>query len=54
MLSVVDGLTLMFGTLELFRGTHLSHHRWLNTTGRLGFDELAGRATLSNRVDRDC
>lgn len=30
-LSVFDGLLLMFGLLELFRGTHLSHHRWLNT-----------------------
>jgi fatty acid desaturase len=29
--SVFDGLMLMFGTLELFRGTHLAHHRWLNT-----------------------
>jgi fatty acid desaturase len=30
-LSFFDGLLLMFGLLELFRGTHLSHHRWLNT-----------------------
>lgn len=30
-LSAFDGLLLMFGLLELFRGTHLSHHRWLNT-----------------------
>jgi fatty acid desaturase len=30
-LTVFDGLFLMFGLLELFRGTHLAHHRWLNT-----------------------
>ena len=29
-LSFFDGLLLMFGLLELFRGTHLSHHRWLS------------------------
>lgn len=39
-LSFVDGLTLMFGTLELFRGMHLSHHRWLNSTGDSGFDSF--------------
>jgi len=26
-----DGLMLMFGTLEMFRVSHLLHHRWLNT-----------------------
>ncbi len=30
-LSFFDGLMLMFGSLDLFRGTHLAHHRWLNT-----------------------
>lgn len=30
-LSFFDGLLLMFGLTELFRGTHLAHHRWLNT-----------------------
>lgn len=30
-LTVFDPLFLMFGLLELFRGTHLAHHRWLNT-----------------------
>jgi fatty acid desaturase len=30
-LSFFDGLLLMFGVSELFRGTHLAHHRWLNT-----------------------
>jgi fatty acid desaturase len=30
-LSAYDGLLLMFGMTELFRGTHLAHHRWLNT-----------------------
>ena len=48
-LSTVDGLTLMFGTLELFRGTHLSHHRWLNTPNDSGFGELPA-TTSSNRV----
>lgn len=37
-LTFFDGLTLMFGLLELFRGTHLSHHRWLNSTGDSAFD----------------
>lgn len=29
--SIWDALLLFFGMLELFRGTHLAHHRWLNT-----------------------
>jgi fatty acid desaturase len=29
--SFFDGLMLTFGLLEVFRGTHLAHHRWLNT-----------------------
>jgi fatty acid desaturase len=37
-LAFYDGLTLMFGLLELFRSTHLSHHRWLNSPGDSGFD----------------
>jgi fatty acid desaturase len=28
-----DGALLMFGMMELFRGTHLAHHRWLNAEG---------------------
>ena len=48
-LSAVDGLTLMFGTLELFRGTHLSHHRWLNTPADSGFDALP-KKSYSNRI----
>jgi fatty acid desaturase len=39
-LSLVDALTLMFGTLELFRGTHLAHHRWLNSAGDSGYDSM--------------
>jgi len=31
LLTVFDGLMLMLGLLHLFRGTHLAHHRWLNT-----------------------
>lgn len=30
-LTFFDGLLLTFGLFELFRGTHLEHHRWLNT-----------------------
>ncbi len=30
-LSVFDGLLLLFGLLELIRGLHLAHHRWLNS-----------------------
>jgi hypothetical protein len=28
-----DGTMLMFGLMELFRGTHLAHHHWLNEEG---------------------
>ena len=38
-LTVFDGLLLMFGSLELFRGTHLSHHAWLNDRGDSAFHE---------------
>ena len=37
-LAFFDGLMLMFGLLELFRATHLSHHRWLNGPGDSAFD----------------
>jgi len=30
-LSAYEGVLLTFGLGELFRGTHLAHHRWLNT-----------------------
>lgn len=30
-LTAFDGLLLSFGGLEVFRGIHLAHHRWLNT-----------------------
>lgn len=30
-LSLFEGLMLMFGLLELVRGSHLAHHRWLNS-----------------------
>ena len=29
--TLFDGFMLMFGTLEMFRVSHLQHHRWLNT-----------------------
>jgi fatty acid desaturase len=44
-----DGLMLMFGMLELFRGTHLAHHRWLNAEGDSGFrnaQKIPGRSRL--------
>jgi fatty acid desaturase len=31
-----DGLLLTYGFGELFRGTHLAHHRWLNTERDFG------------------
>ena len=31
--GLFDGVMLMFGLMELFRGTHLTHHRWLNAEG---------------------
>ena len=37
-LAFFDGLMMMFGLLELFRATHLSHHKWLNSPGDSGFD----------------
>lgn len=29
--AIWDGLLLTFGLADLFRGTHLAHHRWINT-----------------------
>lgn len=29
-LTLWDGLMMMFGTVEVMRGMHLSHHKWLN------------------------
>ena len=43
-LSFFDGLLLTFGLTELFRGTHLAHHRWLNTERDPAF-----RAARDNR-----
>lgn len=31
LLSLCDGALLSFGMLEVFRASHLAHHRWLNT-----------------------
>src|SRR4029453_2439085 len=39
-----DGMMLMFGSLDLFRGTHLAHHRWLNTENDPAFS--AKRSTI--------
>jgi hypothetical protein len=40
---------LMFGLLELFRATHLSHHRWLNSPGDSAHDNQ-NQKTDSTRV----
>lgn len=29
--TLFDGVMLMFGTLEMFRVSHLQHHRWVNS-----------------------
>ena len=48
-IACFDGALLMFGLLELFRGTHLAHHRWLNTPRDPAFESVQsaapGRAT---------
>jgi fatty acid desaturase len=44
-LSFFDGLMLMCGSLDLFRGTHLAHHRWLNTENDPAF--TVKRSTLA-------
>jgi fatty acid desaturase len=36
-LAALDGLLLHFGAVEIFRGTHLAHHRWMNTERDPGF-----------------
>jgi fatty acid desaturase len=36
-LSLTDALLLQFGVFEVFRGTHLAHHRWMNTENDPGF-----------------
>lgn len=42
--GLFDGVMLMFGLMELFRGTHLTHHRWLNAEG-----DNAVRSTQATR-----
>jgi len=49
-LTAYEGLLLTFGFAELFRGTHLSHHRWLNTERDPAF--TAERQNLSTRWGR--
>jgi len=48
--SIYDGLLLMFGTLEMFRATHLAHHRWLNTA-RDPACEIANRPKATRLQD---
>jgi len=40
-----DAFLMFFGMLELFRGTHLAHHKWLNT-------ELDGARETSERTGK--
>ncbi|MGH9173997.1 MAG: fatty acid desaturase, partial [Vicinamibacterales bacterium] len=47
MVSFFDGLMLMFGLLDLFRGTHLAHHRWLNTEDDPAFTAKRSEAARS-------
>ena len=35
--SLVNGVLLTFGFMEVFRGNHLAHHRWLNTESDPGW-----------------
>jgi len=37
LLTIANGLLLAFGFQEIFRGTHLEHHRWLNTDRDPGY-----------------
>ena len=37
LLTVANSLLLTFGFQEVFRGTHLEHHRWLNTARDPGY-----------------
>lgn len=46
-LYVFEGILISFGLFELFRGTHLAHHRWLNTENDGGF-----RSARSHRSRR--
>jgi fatty acid desaturase len=45
MFSTVNGLLMTFGLLEVFRGNHLAHHRWLNTEKDPGFWNTEGAET---------
>ena len=49
-LSFFDGLLLVFGLMELFRTTHLAHHRWLNAEGDPAF--VAARENTRSRWGR--
>jgi len=50
-LSLFEGVLLTFGLTELFRGTHLAHHRWLNTERDPAFTaERRSTATAWGRV----
>lgn len=47
-----DGLLLSFGFLELFRATHLAHHRWLNSRRDPAHQAARGGAAPRSRVVR--
>ncbi|HEX6160948.1 MAG TPA: fatty acid desaturase [Thermoanaerobaculia bacterium] len=48
-LTSYDALMLMFGILELYRATHLAHHRWLNGPGDSSFDTSRAPAVPRSR-----
>jgi fatty acid desaturase len=39
--SLVNGMLITFGFMEVFRGNHLAHHRWLNTERDPGWHRMA-------------
>jgi fatty acid desaturase len=45
-ITLCDGLLLCFGLLELFRSSHLAHHRWLNTERDPAWTTALGAATV--------
>ena len=51
-ITFYDGLMICFGLLELFRNSHLTHHRWLNTERDPAWIERA-EDVPSERTDDD-
>jgi fatty acid desaturase len=55
-LTFFDACFLMFGLMDLFRGTHLAHHRWLNTERDPAYHaaQAAKRKTLGTITALEC